>query len=596
MIYRGKSHIEKKAEILVLILFSILYVVVTYFHEPWFDEAQAWQIAKCASLKELIFEIPHYEGHPALWSLILAIPAKLGIPFEIGLKAVGMLFSIVSIWLILFKMPYPRIMRLIIPFTYFIFYQYGIIVRPYVMMMLALLLLALCFPQRFNHPWKYIGILVFLCLTSAYGIVLAGGIAICMVYELIIEKGIKSLISGLFINQETLALTVLLLTAILIILEILPRNNTWVTSAVKTNSFIICFCCVLLTFMGECTLTTSSWFSKDRVLLQNCSINRVELTVFCIVGVFLWILVISASSKKILKYYVVPYILLAVFASYVYFSVHHVGVIFLLLLFWLGVLFQDDHRFEIGRLWINKIVKTEKDVLLIKRAGVASCMACLIVPLFWDVSAIMNDVKLEFSYGRKGSDYIQFNNLDNGLILSGWGESGVEIIGHDSGLYRNVYEVGSPVLLNAYFDHNICYNLNGGKDNEAYLHYKIPTDNEIQAALLEWRSVGIPEVLLGKPDLDLLYKGDISLSDYTLATILQVHYIWKNSITGGYIPLYVRNDLLSTHNIEPNVDEGIKYLIEGLPITEDMKEQVREGVTVEEILKPYLDAIFGEEK
>ena len=191
MIYRGKSHIEKKAEILVLILFSILYVVVTYFHEPWFDEAQAWQIAKCASLKELIFEIPHYEGHPALWSLILAIPAKLGIPFEIGLKAVGMLFSIVSIWLILFKMPYPRIMRLIIPFTYFIFYQYGIIVRPYVMMMLALLLLALCFPQRFNHPWKYIGILVFLCLTSAYGIVLAGGIAICMVYELIIEKGIK---------------------------------------------------------------------------------------------------------------------------------------------------------------------------------------------------------------------------------------------------------------------------------------------------------------------------------------------------------------------------------------------------------------------
>jgi len=42
-----------------------------YFHEPWFDEVQAWMIARCATIKELLTVIPHYEGHPPLWHMIL---------------------------------------------------------------------------------------------------------------------------------------------------------------------------------------------------------------------------------------------------------------------------------------------------------------------------------------------------------------------------------------------------------------------------------------------------------------------------------------------------------------------------------------------
>ena len=95
--YMKKRILEgKKLEWVGLILFAIAYAVISAFHEPWFDEAQAWQIAKCASLQEMLFEIPHYEGHPPLWHLILAIPAKLGVPFEIGLKTVGFLISTTS--------------------------------------------------------------------------------------------------------------------------------------------------------------------------------------------------------------------------------------------------------------------------------------------------------------------------------------------------------------------------------------------------------------------------------------------------------------------------------------------------------------------
>ena len=57
--------------IVVTVVVSIAVIVGMSFHEPWFDEAQAWQIARSASLREILFEIPHYEGHPQLWHLIL---------------------------------------------------------------------------------------------------------------------------------------------------------------------------------------------------------------------------------------------------------------------------------------------------------------------------------------------------------------------------------------------------------------------------------------------------------------------------------------------------------------------------------------------
>ena len=138
-----KSQLSKgrRAEWTALILFALSYLVITRYHEPWFDEAQAWQIAKCASLREILFVLPHYEGHPPLWHLLLAVPARLGVPFEPGLKGVGFCISAASVALLLFRSKMPRPARLLLPFSYFFFYQYGIVVRPYGFSLLVLLLL-----------------------------------------------------------------------------------------------------------------------------------------------------------------------------------------------------------------------------------------------------------------------------------------------------------------------------------------------------------------------------------------------------------------------------------------------------------------------
>lgn len=60
---------RKRVYSCVLLMYCVLHLFMTLFHEPWYDEAEAWQIARCASIKDILFTIPHYEGHPPLWHL-----------------------------------------------------------------------------------------------------------------------------------------------------------------------------------------------------------------------------------------------------------------------------------------------------------------------------------------------------------------------------------------------------------------------------------------------------------------------------------------------------------------------------------------------
>lgn len=140
----NKKRINKYIpEILALILYMVCMIIIMYFHEPWFDEAQAWLIARDASLKEILFVLPHYEGHPPVWHLILLPFAKMGAPFEFSIKLVSLTFCSIAMGLFIFKAPFKRIVRLTIPFTYFFFYQYGVISRPYCILMLGFILCAM---------------------------------------------------------------------------------------------------------------------------------------------------------------------------------------------------------------------------------------------------------------------------------------------------------------------------------------------------------------------------------------------------------------------------------------------------------------------
>lgn len=159
---------------IVLAAYVIVVGTVMCFHEPWFDEAQAWLIARDCSWREMILERPHYEGHPPLWWMMLAAPAKLGVPYEIGLKSINLACATLMIWLLEFKTKLPEPFKVILPFSYFLCYQYGVTSRPYALMVAAMLLVAINWKTRDEKPWREVLSMMLLCLTSSYGLVIAG--------------------------------------------------------------------------------------------------------------------------------------------------------------------------------------------------------------------------------------------------------------------------------------------------------------------------------------------------------------------------------------------------------------------------------------
>lgn len=53
-------------EYAVFIVYCVLHVIVSLKHEHWFDENVAYMIAKYTPVKDILFYVPHYEGHPPL--------------------------------------------------------------------------------------------------------------------------------------------------------------------------------------------------------------------------------------------------------------------------------------------------------------------------------------------------------------------------------------------------------------------------------------------------------------------------------------------------------------------------------------------------
>ena len=223
------------------------------------------------------------------------------------------------------------------------------------------------------------------------------------------------------------------------------------------------------------------------------------------------------------------------------------------------------------------------------------CVICLIVPVYWCISSAILEIKHEYSYGRYASSFLKEHNLEDSLIFASWGKND-SLIGVEENniLQQNTFFVAFPVLVNAYYDHNICMNLNCGNDNEAYMHYKTASEEENTDNITAWREAGIPDVIIGKVGIDQVYD-ELSYDDYTLVDSLPINYIWKTSYIESVVPVYVRSDILEEHGLETIDDDRVRLWMEGFKITDEMREQFEQGVSAEEILKPYLDAMFGVE-
>ncbi len=165
----------------ILIVASLVTALGLRAHAMWFDELQAWNIARAShSLGDLYTNL-RYEGHPILWYLPLyALTRFTGNPHS--MQVVQWAVATGTFALVLFRAPFSVPMRVAVIAGYCFAFEYGVITRSYGLSAL-LVIAALVLLGRSRPSWAWGGtMLVLLAWTSLPGAVLAIAIAVAVAW------------------------------------------------------------------------------------------------------------------------------------------------------------------------------------------------------------------------------------------------------------------------------------------------------------------------------------------------------------------------------------------------------------------------------
>jgi len=172
------------ADVAVLGVYASVVLWTIQYHEKWADEAQAWLIARDLDLRTIWFHELRYEGSPGLWHTILWIAQRAFHAHYDSISYIGAAFAIAGVAFMLVKAPFPRPLRWMLAFTYFMVYQYAVIARPYNLLPLLCFAAAALF-RDLKHPERMTVVLVVLANLTIHGTIIAGCLGLAYLIDAI---------------------------------------------------------------------------------------------------------------------------------------------------------------------------------------------------------------------------------------------------------------------------------------------------------------------------------------------------------------------------------------------------------------------------
>jgi hypothetical protein len=434
------------------------------------DEAQPWIMATDLSATELLRKYLRYEGHPALWYLILFLPAKLGLPY-FTVNVISALLAAFANWLFLRYSPFPLIIKILLPFSFFAFFQYGVIARSYCLIPPILFLTAIRYRTKIEHPISYSILLCLLANISVHTFLLA---AILMSGHLLdVMKAWSGLDKSAKIHQVAAAIFGLSSIQIILVLAPPPDPNF----ALGTNWS-------LMNFFNVSQKMYAGSLVADDTGASSWLHSAVALTVFAATLVLL-------RQRRLTLLYLLPLLSILGFLAVKYGNVWHQGILFYLWIFVLWIRFDLDRN--------RAATKTAQIVL-----GLMTIV--LAVQVFWAVMASSCDFYHNYSGSYQAARYIKEKRLENQKIfISGW----------------------KSIAIAPYFDRKIFYNLNQNSDlriwfwsarNQTPVGFNQKVNDSIKSEQ--------PDVVIIASD-HLEGNSTIKLEDYHLAGFFEGNLCWK---------------------------------------------------------------------
>lgn len=537
-----------KCDVITLIIYLLGVCTISFFHEPWFDEAQAWAIARSGTIKEILFEIPHYEGHPPLWYLILLPFAKLGAPYELSLAIVNIFFMTLAVAVLLFKSPFPKLIRCLLPFNFFLFYQYGVISRPYCILVLAMFLAALCYKNRNEYPVKYLLSLALMCAVHSYGIMIAGGLCIVWLIEIFIEYKKSGKLASIFKDRRCWLMFCLLIFVLLVMAAIVPDENVFLggkTTSETEMSFSIGVGNILFYFVMLSDAIFTSFYNYG---VDISDLAEQLPTIIVLIFVFTIFMVVLHKNRKLLTF-IIPYSIVGVFGSIVYASPHHIGVVTAFVIFTFWIIVEENGSVQLPDRMLKLYDKLGGKLQLVVKAIV---FLPALIPIAWSGASSYFDIRYPYWFDE-AADFIKEYHLDDYKIMGMWQQlikgdpEDYTYFGSDESDYEwyDYPEIqGVSVSLDSYFDKNVFYNFNIDNSDKVFLYYRANTQKQAEETFAKWRKQGEPDVVINRCEITKAYPN-IDVDDYVAVKRVYCYKPYKFTTNQQYITIYMKKELFN---------------------------------------------------
>ncbi|HEY0786176.1 MAG TPA: hypothetical protein VGD62_09925, partial [Acidobacteriaceae bacterium] len=159
-----------------LLAFAAVVAAGLRWHEGWADEGQAWNIAREMRWWPMVAHLLRYEGTPGLWHTLLWLLVRLHVTYT-GMHYVAGLLAVAGIAVFLRFAPFPRYLKLLLPFTFFLAYQDAVVARSYVFFTGLGFASAATLCARRPRPVLLALLLGLVANISFHGCILSGGLA-----------------------------------------------------------------------------------------------------------------------------------------------------------------------------------------------------------------------------------------------------------------------------------------------------------------------------------------------------------------------------------------------------------------------------------
>lgn len=388
----------------ILAAYSAFLLIVVLNHEYWFDEAQAWVIARDNDLGGII-AMMKYEGHPPLWHFVLKLFISLGCSYTaLGLVSWGI--STLAAAVILFALPVKPYLKAAILLSSGMLYINSANSRVYCLINLLLALIAWIYPHRKRLPVLF-GVLV--ALLANTHISMCGLVGVIGIYMLIdYFKDLK----GNSKKQNVLNTLGLAIAGGGVVVLIIPLWNS-----LNTNSIVVeqqyTANSVIENFFGALSDNISCACSNNLTPILEVLFTVAGQALFFAALFFLW------KNRRAFISVLVFAVVYFVITGVIWYSTPNRGAVFIFTVAAITIVFREEPSCAKESKAPTPFEDKVKSILAkTDRVLPVLCACFLAMSIPSGVKYAVDDLRGEFAPHKAAAEFIRENIPEDALLVS----------------------------------------------------------------------------------------------------------------------------------------------------------------------------------